>query len=71
MSEKFDYNSMSVTTVAGMNEVQSSVTRTEMNKIETVTLSVLLPAESSQTLREVQKAAIHRAIEILQRALLH
>jgi hypothetical protein len=50
---------------------QSVVQRVSGDRRESVSLSVIVPDLPSQSIGDVQKAALRRAMEILQSALLH
>ena len=69
MDEHFNYNKITVTTIGSSNLVECDLLRTEGDQQESVALSVLIPLGGSESLRETQKRAVQRAIELLQQML--
>jgi hypothetical protein len=66
MDSRFAYNTITVTTESGRNQVQFDVELTEGTQREVVSLQVSTPMRPTQSLLDLQKEATRRAIEILQ-----
>jgi hypothetical protein len=72
MAHTIQFNSSSITVTAlgnGLRQVTFPVTQQQGDQQESVAVSVTVQLIPSQTLGDIQKAAVHRAIRLLQTAI--